>query len=321
MKKFARFLSSALIVFLSSTAFAQDYPNQPIHIIVGWAAGGVIDIVARAVGKELSASFGQPVIIENRPGAGGTIGAETVARANPDGYTLMINGSGQSYYPSLYSKLPFDPVNDFTLIAPLAKAAHLLVVNQSLGPKTVQELVNYAKANPGKLSYASSGPGSPSNLAGEMFKALTRTDIVQIPYKGASPAMMDVLAGRVSMSFAIIPVALGHAKSGKIRILAIGSLERSPLLPDMPTLNETSVPGFNSTMWIGAFAPAKTPAAIVDKLNVELSKIVKTKTIIDFYRVNGMEPLTSSPQEFSKFFREDVIKWGKIIKDAGIKLD
>lgn len=312
---------STFFACLCFTASAQEYPAKPVKMIVPWPPGGVVDVVGRIVAKELSIGLGQPVIVENKAGAGGMIGVELASKAEPDGYTILVTSSSLAYYSSLYRKLPFDPVEGLAPIAPLARAPHLLVAAWSAPFKSVAEIVAQAKASPGNLTYASAGPGSPSHLAGELFKKMSGSDILHVPYKGAEGALVDVLGGRVQMFFSTIAATLPHMKSDKIRIVAIGSAERSPLLPDVRTISESGVPGFESTLWIGAFAPAGTPGRIIERLNVEMAKTLKTKAATDAYAMNGLDPATSSPREFGDFFRKDVVKWGAIIKAANLQAD
>lgn len=321
MNRFGMLVLAVLLALLSSAAIAQEFPAKPIRIIVPWPAGGIIDLVARIVAKELSASLGQPVVTENRPGAGGMIGAEVAANAAPDGYSLMVTSSALGYYQNLYRSLPFDPVEGFVPIAPLANASHLLIVHESVRVKTTRDLIALAKANPGKLTYGFTGAASPSNLAGELFKSIAGVDILGVPYKGSPEVLADLLAGRISMYFSTIALTLPQVKSGRIRMIAIGSRERSQLLPDLPTVSESGAPGFESSLWIGAFAPAKTSNQIVEKLNAAIANALKTKTAADLYASNGLDSMTGSPREFGKFFKEDAIKWGKIIKAAGIQLN
>lgn len=321
MKRFGTLVSAVLFTLLSTAVLAQDFPAKPIRIIVPWPPAGIVDVVARILARELSASIGQPVVVENRAGAGGIIGAALVASAAPDGYTLMVTSSALGYYQNLYRNLSFDPVGGFVPIAPLAKAPHLLIVHESVPVKTVGDLIALAKANPGTLTYASAGPASPSNLAGELFKNMAGIEILHVPYKGAEGALTDLLAGRVSMYFSTVAATLPHMKNERIKVVAIGSRERSQLLPDVPTMSESGVPGFESTLWIGAFGPAMTSNRIVEKLNAGMANALSTKAASALYVTNGLEPVTSSPVEFGKFFKEDSIKWGKIIKAAGIKLN
>jgi tripartite-type tricarboxylate transporter receptor subunit TctC len=320
MKKILGLIPMIYIVLLSTIGYGQDYPVKPIRLVVPWAAGGIVDIVARAVGKELSVNLAQPVIVDNRPGAGGTIGADSVAKSNPDGYTLLAISSAFAYYPSFYPNLPFSPVKDFTPIGPLAEAPQLLIVNRSVPAKNVSELIDYAKANPEKLTFASAGSGSPAHLAGELFKNMTGISVLHVPYNGAAPALMDVLGGRVSMFFAPITVAQPQLKSERIRVIATGGLRRSTLLPEVPTVSESGVPGYEAVQWIALFAPARTPKPIIEKLHVEITRIGKTKAIKDSYESKGLEPLIANPEDFAAFFQKDINKWEKVIKAAGIVL-
>ncbi|MCX5839757.1 MAG: tripartite tricarboxylate transporter substrate binding protein [Deltaproteobacteria bacterium] len=320
MKKILGLIPMIYIVLLSTIGYGQDYPVKPIRLIVPWAAGGIVDVVARIVGKELSVNLAQPVIVDNQPGAGGTIGANSVVKSNPDGYTLLAISVALAYYPSCYPNLPFSPVKDLTPIGPLAEAPQLLIVNRSVPAKNVSELIDYAKANPGKLTYASSGVGTPAHLAAELFNKMAGISVLHVPYNGAAPALMDVLGGRVSMFFCPITAALPQLKSERIRVIATCGLERSPLLPEVPTVSESGVPHFEAGQWIAVFAPVRTPKPIIEKLHVEISRIGKTKAIKDSYGLKGVEPLIANREEFAALFQKDINKWEKVIKAAGIVL-
>lgn len=306
---------------LCFTAYAQEYPSKPVKMIIPWPPGGVVDVVGRIVAKELSTSLGQPVVVENKAGAGGMIGVEIASKAEADGHTILVTSNSLAYYPGLYRKLSFDPVKDLSPIAPLARAPHLLVAAQSAPFKSVAEIVAQAKASPGNLTYASAGPGSPSHLAGELFKKMSGGDILHVPYKGAEGALVDVLGGRVQMFFSTIAATLPHMKSDRLRIVAIGSAERAALLPHARTISESGVPGFESMLWIGAFAPAATPGRIIERLNVEMAKALKTKAASDAYAMNGLDPAAGSPKDFGDLFRKDIVKWSEIIRASNLRVD
>ena len=323
MKRLSLALIAAVFsLLLSQSAFAQPYPSKPIRIICPFPPGGGVDITARAIGLELSKSLGQPVTVENKPGAGGNIGAAETARSAPDGYTLFLTlNSLHSISPLLYSKLAFDAMTDFAFVTPLVAFSNVLIVNPAASAKTVQELISQAKAQPGKLTYASSGNGTNVHLVGELFRTMAGVDIVHVPYKGSAPALTDMLAGNVTMMFETIPFALSQIRSGKLRALAVTSAKRSPLMPDTPTLAESGLPGFDTIAWYGLIAPAATPRDIVMKLNAEAIKGAHSKEFRDRMEPLGFEIVTGSPERMAEMLRADAARWAPVIKAAGVKIE
>ncbi len=304
--------------------FAQSaYPNKPLKLIVGFAPGGSTDIVARIVAQRLGERLGQTVIVENKAGAGGTIGADATAKAAPDGYTLTLGTtSTHAIAAGAYSKLPYDPVADFTQISLVAITPYLLVVNPQVKASTLSEFVALAKAQPGKLNYASAGNGTATHLAMEMLKDAAGIDLVHVPYKGNAPADLAIVAGDVQAVFGSMPALLQNTKAGKVRPIAVGTASRSPALPDVPTVAEQGYPGFEAALWLGIMAPANLPKPIAERLHAEIAAIVATPEFKASMDANGAEPIASkSPEEFRDMLREQVGKYTKITKSLGIKLD
>lgn len=298
--------------------YAQTYPTKPIRAIVPFSAGSGTDVLTRMVGAKMAESWGQQVVVDNRPGASGIIAAEAAAKAVPDGYTLFFtSNTTQAANPGLFVKLPYDPVKDFVPVASLATAANLLVVNPSLGIASVKELIQLAKAQPGKLSFAHGS--SLSRINGEMFKSMAGIDIVGVPYKSNPQGVTDLIAGHVSMMFTDTITSLPHVKAGKLKALGIGSGKRSALLPDLPTVAEAGVPGYELTGWLAVFAPAGTPDAVVAKLNGEINRILALPEIQGRLAQQGLEAQTGTPAQLGALVRSDIPKWAKVIKEAGIK--
>jgi len=323
-----RTLLAALATSITATlpgavvAQAGSYPNKPIRIIVPFAVGGIADTFGRTIGIKLTEAWGQPVVIDNRTGAGGNIGADLVAKAPPDGYTLVMGNNGtHAVNVSLFKTIPFDPIKDFVPVAHVLEAEGLLVVNPSIKANSVREVLEMARAQPGKLSYASGGLGTTSHLAGELFKSTGKVDIVHVPYKGNSPAIADLLSGQTQMSFATMPTVLPHVKAGKLRALASIGLARTVALPDVPTVAESGLPGFEVSNWIGLFAPAGTPSEIVAKLNAEVQKIMQSPDVQKRLETEGARFIPTTPGQFASFQRDELAKWAKIIKDANIKAE
>jgi tripartite-type tricarboxylate transporter receptor subunit TctC len=299
---------------------ASDYPNRPIRLIVPFPPGGGTDIVARAIVTKLTEGWGQQIIIDNRGGAGGVIGADTVAKSTPDGYTLLFGTPGALVInPLLNSKLPYNAARDFAPVSLLALNPQLLAVHQSLPVANVKELIALAKAQPGRLNYASVGEGTPNHLAMELFKTMTATSIVHVPYKGAAPAVTDLVGGHVQVMFNPMPPLMPHVKSGRVRALAVGSTQRSSALPEIPTVAEAGVPGYEYVTWYSIVAPAKTPRAIIDKLNARLAAVLALPDVAQRLSVQGAEPRTSSPEELARFIQQDTKRLSAIIRSAGIK--
>ena len=319
MKATKHFVLAAL--FFSAAALAQPYPSKPVRIIVNFPAGGVADVYARIVGAKVQEAWGQPVVIENRTGAGGNIGAEAVAKSPPDGYTLNMSAIGpHAVNVSLFSKLPYDPVKDFVAVALVLEAEGLLVVHPSVPASSVAELITYARANPGKLTFASAGTGTASHLAGELFKTMAKVDMTHVPYKGNVPAITDLLAGQTSLLFATMPTVLPHAKTGKLRALATIGAERSRAAAELPTVAET-LPGFEVNNWIGLFAPAGTPAPIVQRWNAEVLRIMQLAEIQARLPVEGARFAPNSPEQFAQFVKSEIAKWASVVKASGARVD
>jgi tripartite-type tricarboxylate transporter receptor subunit TctC len=303
-------------------AFAQAYPAKPITIVVPFAAGGTTDILARVIGQALTKELGQTVIVDNRAGAGGNIGAQFAAKSPADGYTLFMGTVGtHAINQSLYKKLPFDPIKDFAPLTRVAMVPNLLVANPAKPYKNVKELIAYAKANPGKVNFGSSGSGSSIHLSGELFKALAKVDMVHVPYKGSAPAVTDLLGGQIDVMFDNMPSAIQHVRNGRLRPLAVTTARRSPELPDVPTVAEAGVPGYEATSWFGMFAPAATPAPVVARLNAALAKVLADPEVKKKLAEQGAEPYSEKPEQFAEFIRQETAKWSKVVKDSGASVD
>lgn len=316
---FAAALGMAVLPAAAETV--EDYPSRPVTIVVPFAPGGSNDTLARLVGRDLEKKLGQPFVVENRTGAGGNLGALAVARAEPDGYTLVMGSIGtHAVNASLYRKMPYDTIADFKPITLVAKVELVLVVHPKLDVHSVADLIAYAKANPGKLDYASGGNGASQHLAGELFKNLAGIDMVHIPYKGSGDAIADLLGGQVTVMFADMPLVAAHIKAGKLRALAVGSLQRSPAI-DVPTVDEAGVKGFEAYAWYGLFGRAGTPEPIIDKLHDELAGILKDPGNQSFMRDLGAVPVANTPEEFAAFQRAEMERWGALIKPLGLTLD
>jgi len=313
----------ALCATSSTFSFAQaDYPTKPITLIVPFPAGGTTDLVARALGEQLSKSLGQPVLVESRPGAGTTLGADFVAKAKPDGYTLLMGAVHHTIATSVYKKLPYDFQKDLAPITTVAMVPNVLSVNAALTPaKNVAELVALAKAEPGKLTYGSNGNGTAQHLIGTLFQQDTGTVLLHVPYKGSAPLTTDLLGGQVTMSFDSITPVIQHIKAGKLRALAVATPTRSSLLPDVPTMQEAGLKGFNIETWYGVLAPAATPKEIVAKLNTEMLKIIKSPEFVQRMKDAGCEPLGSSSADMAKRIADETAKFAKIVKDGKIAIE
>ena len=302
-------------------ADASGYPNKTIRIVVPFPPGGIGDVMSRVFGQKFTDSWNQPVVVENRTGAGGTIGAEIVAKSPPDGYTLVMGNVGtHAVNVSLFSKLPFDPIRDFAPVALVVEADGLLVLHPSIPAKTVKDLIALARARPGQLAYASAGNGTAGHLAGELFKILAKIDLVHIPYKGNVPAITDLVGGQTAMLFATMPTAMPLARAGKLHALAVTGAQRNPAAPGLPAMAET-LPGFEVTNWIALFAPAGTPADIVAKLNTEVMRIMRLPEVQARLVTEGAKSRPNTPAEFAVFVKAEMTKWGKVIRDAGVHVD
>src|SRR5215831_3907501 len=320
MMKLARMAAiAALSIAWAAAALGQAFPNKSVRIIVPFTAGSATDILARTYGQKLSEIWGQAVVVENRPGAGGTIGAVVVAKSPPDGYTLLVHSSAQAYNPSIYSSLPFDTVKDFVDIAALGGQPNVLVVAPSSGIKSMAELIAMAKQKPGQLNFASAGAGSGTHINGEKFKLAAGIDVVHIPYKGTPEALTDVMAGRVTDYFSPISAALPFVKDGKLTALAVSTAKRSSALPNVPTVAESGLPGFDYSLWVGLFAPAGTPPEVIDKIARDVRTTAQSPDVKERFATLGAEPMPMTPQEFTKFVQTEIEESAKVIKAAGIK--
>ena len=305
----------------SSVAFAQSYPARPLRLIVAFAPGGSVDVIARVVGQKLGDNLGQQVVIDNRPGAGGNVSAEIAARAAPDGYTLYICSASLVANPSLYRKVAYDPIRDFAPITLLASAQSVLVAHPGFPAKSVKELIALAKKTPGKINYASPGSGSSGHLTMELFKAMAGVDLVHVPYKVMSQLQADVIAGQVPIAFSTIPGALPHIQAGRMLPLAVSGARRSPVLPNVSTVAEAGVPGYEATTWYPVLAPAGTPRAIVEKLNNELNAIVTAPDMKERFHALGIDAIGSTPEALASHIKTELRKWAKVVQLSGARAD
>jgi len=321
MRIVGRLAAALVISVVTQTLFAQPYPSKPVRIVVNFPAGGVADLYGRIIAAKVQEAWGQPVVVENRTGAGGNIGADAVAKSAPDGYTLNMSAIGpHAINVSLFSKMPYDPVKDFAAVALVLEAEGLLVLHPSIPASSVAELIAHARANPGKLTFASAGMGTASHLAGELFKSMAKVDMTHVPYKGNVPAITDLLAGQTSLLFATMPTVLPHAKAGKLRALAtIGSV-RSMAAPELPTIGE-SLPGFEVNNWIGLFAPAGTPPEIVRRWNGEVMRIMQAPDIQARLPAEGARFSPNTPEQFAAFVKSEIAKWAPVVKASGARVD
>ncbi len=316
-------LTLGLVLMFAAPAHAA-YPERPVTMVVPFAAGGTTDILARIVAEELGKRLGQQIVIDNRPGAGGNTGTAVVAKAEADGYTLVMGTIGtHAINSSIYKRMPYDPVRDFAPVTIVATVPNVLVVHPSAPFRTVAELIAYAKANPGKLNFASSGAGSSIHLSGEMFKAMTETEIEHITYKGSGPAVIDMISGQVPLMimFDNLPSSLPQIKAGKLMALGVTSAARTPILPEVPTIAEAALPGYEATPWFGVLAPAGTPKEIIDRLNGEIVAILGMPTVKERLLEQGAEPVGDTPEHFAGVIKADLTKWAALIEKAGISID
>lgn len=314
-----RLFALCLGVLLGSGAFAQDYPSRPIKWVISFPAGGPNDVVARIIGQFLSERLGQPVIIENKPGAGGSLGMASVLASAPDGYTIAFAAPNYAINATLYAKLPYDFVKDSAPVAGTMRLTNVMVVHPSVPAKTVAEFIAHAKANPGKVNFASGGVGTTIHMAGELFKSMTGIDIVHVPYRGSAPALTDMLTGQVQVMFDNLPTSIEHIRSGRLRALAVTVGKRWPALPDVPTVGET-VPGYETTLWYGIVAPKGTPPAIIDKLNGAINAALADPKLVARLADLGGLPMPTTPAGLGKLIADDTEKWAKVIKTAGVKI-
>ena len=311
----------AITACASAQAQAPAYPTKPIRFIVGFTPGGATDLVARTISQKLGEALGQPVVVDNRPGAASNIAAELVATSPKDGHTLFLGTVSTSINPTLYKKLAYDPVRDFAPITQVTSTPFIVAVHPSLPVRNVKDLIALAKASPGKLAYASAGSGSGAHLFTEMFASMTQIKLVHIPYKGAAPATTATMSGETQIFFDNITTMLPVTRSGKLRGLAVTTARRSVTAPELPTVAEAGVPGYDANAWFGMFVPAGTPQSVIDRLNAETVKIIKLPDTRERFLSLGAEPVGGTPAEFGKFFRSEVAKWGKVVKASGVQVD
>ena len=323
VRKIVILCAGMLLTLAATAAQAQAYPARPIRFVVPYAPGGPLDLIARAIGQKLTEATGQAVVVDNKPGAGGNIGADIVAKAAPDGYTIVMGAvATHAINPTLYPKIPSDPVKDFTPVAMVAVVPNVLVVNPILPVKSVKELIDFAKARPSYLNFASGSTGSTGHLAGELFNALAGVQMVHIPYKGGAPAMADLLAGQVQLMFDNLANALPQVKAGKLRALAVTTAQRSAFAPDLPTLAEAGVPGFDLSTWFGIFLPGNAPRDIVLRLNTEINKALSAPDMKDRLEKMGAEPpANNTPERFAAFIKVEFDKYARVIKASGAKVE
>ena len=303
-------------------AHAEGYPSRAIRFVVAFPPGGGTDIIARSIAQKLSERVSQQVLVDNRPGAGGNIGTDMVAKSAPDGYTMLMGSAGPlAINASLFKTMPFDPQRDLAPVTLAASTPNVLVAHPSLGVATVKELIALARARPGKLNFASSGFGTPAQLAGELFNSMAGVKLVHVPYKGAAPALADLLGGQVQLMFSTMPPALPHVKDGKLRALAVTSLKRSPAAPGLPTVDEAALPGFEANTWHGVVLPAGVAADIVAKLNREIVAILHLPDVVERLSAQGAEPVGSTPEEFAAYIRSETAKWAKVVRESGAKAE
>lgn len=314
-------LALALGLALAGVATAQSYPSRPIRLIVPYPPGGATDPIARLVGQKLTESMGQPVVVENKPGAGTAIGSDLVAKAAPDGYTILQASSAHAVNPHLYKNLPYDPVKDFAPITLLAHLQYVLVVNPQLPVNSISELIAYAKAHPGKLNYSSSGAGTATHLSMELFNSMADTRMHHIPYKGSGPATASMLANETQVLIDSVSLQLALVKAGRLRALGLTGTKRTPLAPEIPTIAEAGLPGFATDSWVAYFAPSATPKEIVKHLSAEFVKAVHLPEVRDFLLNRGVSPVGSTPEELASYLNAELAKWGKIAKESGARID
>jgi tripartite-type tricarboxylate transporter receptor subunit TctC len=312
---------AALALLAAPPAWAQAYPTKPVHIIVPFASGGPADIYARFIGLKLQEAMGQAFVVEDKPGGGSIIGTDAVAKSAPDGYTLLMMSNTHTVNESLIAKKPFELMRDFVPVSPVNYSDLVLVVHPSVPANSLKELIALAKAKPHALNYASSGPGTPYHMAGELFKAMAHLDIVHVPYKGSSGARTDILGGQVQMMFDAITTMAPNVRAGKLKAFGTTGKARSPVLPEVPTVSEAGVPGYEAVIWLGIMAPVGTPKAVVERLNAEIRKVVGNAEVKDAWAKQGATSMSMSPDEFGQYLKEDIAKWANVVKISGAKVD
>ncbi|MGA1327463.1 MAG: Bug family tripartite tricarboxylate transporter substrate binding protein [Rubrivivax sp.] len=309
------------LTFASGSAFAQDWPSRPVRVVIPFAPGGSADVYGRFVAERLQSALGQNFVVENKAGGGSVIGTDAVAKSAPDGHTLLVMSNTHTVNETLLPKKPFKLMDDFVAVAPLTSSDLVLVARKDLPASTIGDILKAAKAKPDGMTYASSGPGTPYHMAGELLKAMAGVSIVHVPYKGSAGARTDVLGGQVDMMFDAIPTMSAHVASGKVKAVAVSGKVASPILPGVPTVDQAGVPGYTATIWLGVMAPKGTPQAVVDKLNTEIAKITRDAQVQSAWAKQGTDAVTMSVREFDTFLRGDIAKWADVVKKAGIKVD
>ena len=321
MRTICRLFTITLLAFVSAASFAQTYPAKAVRLIVPFPPGGSTDLVARVVGQKMADAWGKQVVIDNRPGANGMIGSDIVAKANPDGYSIVLGTIGPMAINASLYKMPYDILKDLAPITYTANIANVLVVTPTLAAKDVREMIAIARTRPGQLTFGSSGTGGAPHMAVELFKLLAKVNVVHVPYKGGGPAMADLVSGQISGSFASMPSSIAFIKSGKLRALGISGTTRSPALPEVPTVSEAGVSGFSVLDWQGLFTTAKTPPEIVNKLNAETVRILALPDVVDRLTAAGVDIQTTTPKAWGDFVAAEIPKWGKVVKEAGVKVE
>jgi tripartite-type tricarboxylate transporter receptor subunit TctC len=324
MTSIARAFAAALLapIVAAGIAAAQTFPARPVRIVVPQAPGGASDALARIIGQKLGERWHQQVVVDNRTGAGGIIGTDIVAKSAPDGYTLLLAYDGtHAINASLYKSLPFNTLNDFSTVATLANVPFVMAINPALPAKSVADFIAYAKANDGKVNYGSAGNGSANHLLGVMFSKGSGVNLVHVPYKGAAPALTDLIGGTIQAVFTSMPSVVGFVQSGRVRALAVTSAKRSATLPSVPTIAEAAIPGFDVHPWFGLLAPARTPAAVVDRLNQDIASSIRTREVADAFAAQGAEPFITTPDAFHRILKRDIDKWAVVVRESGAKLD
>ena len=323
VKVFSAFICAvSAFICVSMPSWAQPYPSKPIRFVVPYPAGGPLDTVARLLAQKVSESTKQPVIVDNKPGAGGNIGADTVAKSAPDGYTILMGAvATHAINPALYASMPYDPVRDFAPVTQVASTPNVLVVNPSIPATTVREFIAHAKANPGKLNFGSGSTGSAGHLAGELFKTLAGVDMTHVPYKGAAPAMQDLIGGQIHLMFDNLASALTQVRAGRVKALAVTTAQRSALAPELPTIAEAGLPGFDISTWFGIFAPAGTPRDALERLHAEFTRALASADVRERMVNLGADPVGNRPEEFAAYIRREAEKYARLVKASGAKVD
>jgi tripartite-type tricarboxylate transporter receptor subunit TctC len=315
--RLARTALVGLLVIAAGGAAAQAYPSKPVRVVIPLGSGGTTDVPGRIVAQRLSESLGQQFVVENKTGAGGTIGADFVAKSKPDGYTLLLTATPHVIAPNLYKNLPYNALTDFAPVIRVASGPYVLTVHPSLGVNSVRELIALAKKQPGKIDYASSGNGGTQHLVGALFAHMAGIELTHVPYKSSSQAQQDLIAGMVKVGFPGTPIAIPHMKSGRLKALAVTTAQRSPHMPEVPTIAESGVPGYEAMVWVGLLAPSGTPPDIIAKLNGEIAKLLRAPDVQQLLASSGMDPSPTTPEEFGAYLKSEYEKWGKVVRDSG----